>query len=140
MAKKSYTDAERANALAVLQSNDGNVLRTSKATGIPRTTLITWSGDVERQTRMPEVERARFDLADVIERELQNIFEAMATKRADASYRELATAAGILIDKLRLLTGKATAHGHTRMVIEYDDGPEDITNKPKLQAPAEGGE
>lgn len=61
MAKHSYTDAERAAALAVLQANGGNMLRTSKATGIPRTTLITWAGDVERQARMPEVERARFD-------------------------------------------------------------------------------
>lgn len=85
MAKHSYTDAERAAALAVLQANGGNMLRTSKATGIPRTTLITWAGDVERQARMPEVERARFDLADVIERELQAIFQAMATKRADAT-------------------------------------------------------
>lgn len=108
MAKKSYTDAERAEALAVLQANGGNMLRTSKATGIPRTTLIAWSGDIDRQERTADViERKRFDLADVIERELQAIFQAMATKRADATYRELATAAGILIDKLGMLSGVA---------------------------------
>lgn len=134
MAKHSYTDAERAAALAVLQANGGNMLRTSKATGIPRTTLITWAGDVERQARMPEVERARFDLADVIERELQAIFQAMATKRADATYRELATAAGILTDKLWLLTGKATAHEQTHVTIDISG------DKPKLQAPAERAE
>ncbi len=133
MAKHSYTDAERAAALAVLQANGGNMLRTSKATGIPRTTLITWAGDVERQARMPEVERARFDLADVIERELQAIFQAMATKRADATYRELATAAGILTDKLHLLRGKAIGleDVHVRVFHGVD---------PKLQAPAEGAD
>lgn len=35
----------------------------------------------------------------------------MEHRRIDANYRELATAAGILIDKLQLLTGKPTWRG-----------------------------
>lgn len=140
-----YTDADRAAALAVLQANGGNVARTARETGVPRITLLGWARDVDRQSRTADViERKRFDLAEVVERELESIFQAMETKRADASYRELATAAGILIDKLRLLTGNATAQGHTHLTIAYDDGPERLVvewpgDDPKLQAPAEGG-
>lgn len=126
---RRYTDADRAAALAVLEANDGNVTRTARDTGIPRVTLLGWTRDVDRQGRTADlVHAARMDLADIIRRELEAIFHAMATKRPDASYRELATAAGILTDKLiRMSTAvtvgdKLGGAGVRRVVIEYDDG------------------
>lgn len=96
-----YTDSDRAAVLAALQANGGNVAKTARETGVPRVTLIGWAKDSDRQGRTADVvTRKRVDLADVIRAELDGIFAAMATKRGEASYRELATAAGILTDKL----------------------------------------
>src|SRR5271165_6172505 len=41
--KKSYTDEQRAEGLAVLASNGGNVNKTARETGIPRGTLMRWN-------------------------------------------------------------------------------------------------
>ena len=45
MARRSYSDAERAEALAVLDANAGNVERTARHLGLPRKTLEGWDGD-----------------------------------------------------------------------------------------------
>lgn len=127
-----YTDADRAAALAVLQANAGNVARTARETGVPRITLLGWARDVDRQSRTVDLaERKQVDLADIIRAELEAIFQAMATKRGEASYRELATAAGILVDKLVRLSEAAAGSsgvGRGSLVIEVlrGDGSADV--------------
>ncbi len=39
---RTYTDTERAQALAVLDANHGNVARTARETQIPRSTIHLW--------------------------------------------------------------------------------------------------
>lgn len=46
--KRSYTDEEKAYALAQLELNGGNVKGTARATGIPWETLRTWRGKEDR--------------------------------------------------------------------------------------------
>ena len=40
---RKYTAAERAARLAVLKANGGNLARTARETGVPRTTLQSWA-------------------------------------------------------------------------------------------------
>lgn len=123
--KRSYTDAERASVLAMLKANGGNVARTSRATDVPETTVRTWAADTDRQNATADIGAQKtVDLAAAINAELEAIFGGVGVKRADASYKDQMTAAGILIDKLQLLTGGATGRVDTRQVVvfEYDDG------------------
>lgn len=114
-----YTDSDRAAALAVLQANAGNMARTARETGVPRVTLLGWARDVDRQSRTADLaERKRVDLADIIRAELDAIFGAMEAKRGEASYRELATAAGILVDKLIRLSEAAAGGPGVAAAIE----------------------
>lgn len=59
----------------------------------------------------------RIDFLEAIREELEGIFPAMKEKRIDASYRELATAAGIMLDKHQLLSGRPT--GAVAIQVEY---------------------
>jgi transposase-like protein len=50
MAVKRYSVDERAEALAVLQANAGNLKQTSRITGIPRKTLAGWRDGRNKDT------------------------------------------------------------------------------------------
>ncbi len=43
MAKRRYSDQEKAEALAALDANGGNLLKTSEQIGIPRQTIQEWA-------------------------------------------------------------------------------------------------
>lgn len=43
MAKRSYSDEQKASALAALAANGGNVNLTSGQIGVPRHTLLKWA-------------------------------------------------------------------------------------------------
>ena len=59
----------------------------------------------------------KLDLRKAIQTELAEIFESMGGARADASYRDLGTVAGILFDKLALLNGDSTQNSNQRIII-----------------------
>src|SRR4051812_11842827 len=42
MARRRYSDEERAATLAALAANDGNLTRTAQQAGVPITTLLRW--------------------------------------------------------------------------------------------------
>jgi hypothetical protein len=62
-------------------------------------------------------------LKELLEFELRGIFNELPDARQDADYRELATAAGIFIDKLTLLGGGPTSREErdVRITIERRD-------------------
>jgi transposase-like protein len=129
---KSYSDEEKAATLAALRGNAGNVGKTARECGVPKATLIRWiqqqsARSIEGSTgmdpqRTPEkqpstAERIAAKLPDA-ERILAAKLDVIADKLAggmtddkitSASLPQLAVAMGGVIDKARLLRGKATA-------------------------------
>lgn len=102
-----YTDAQRAEALAALQANGGNLSATSRDTGIPFSTLKRWRD--EPDPRLAELgEEKKTDLGDRLERIANALVDAIPDKIADAPLNHVSVALGIAIDKLRLLRGEAT--------------------------------
>lgn len=86
----------------------GALSAVAKHLGVPRSTLRGWH-TAQNNPPPSEIRREkRGDLAALIESELDSIFDEMPNARQDASYRDLATAAGILIDKKQLLSGEPT--------------------------------
>lgn len=104
-----YSDDQRAAVLAALDANGGNLSKTARDTGVPKSTLIAWRDNVH----VPPADELRtskkLELTELIRTELDAIFEAMPGKRESADYKTLGTVAGILSDKLTLLDGGATS-------------------------------
>jgi hypothetical protein len=108
--KRSYTEAEKAIALASLDANGGNVNRTSIAIDVPYATLAGWEAD-RRAGKLPGsiiqgVKEKRGDLALKLESIAHSIVEHMPGKIAKASLSQSAVALGIVIDKVRILRGQ----------------------------------
>ena len=107
--RRTYTDDEKANALAVLESNGGNLKASARHLGIPVNTLRAWREGIGAGESVQNLRPKKdADLAELFERELFAVFEVMQTKRQDATYSQLATAAGIYTDKMRLLRNLPT--------------------------------
>jgi hypothetical protein len=117
--KRTYTETEKAAALAVLASNGGNTRKTA------REFSLTDGGNVSESTlrgwRDNPLEMPAQELVDEGKRALDVILESVVGKiargldRPEAIARILsrpvqgATVLGILVDKLRILRGEATA-------------------------------
>lgn len=128
MAKRSYSDNEKAAALLTLESNGGNLSRTSRELNIPISTLGEWRdgravpdvAEIRNENRTPLVER--------LMNELTAALNLLPDKRNDASYSDLMRGVGILTDKVQLLSGADTARVRATVHVTYgadDDGGED---------------
>lgn len=106
----TYSDEIKAETLALLDVNNGNVRKTSRQTGVPQSTIRDWRDGKGVVDAVAEIRaRKKGEISDLIRDELEAIFEAMKSKRSEATYKELATAGGILIDKMQLLDGDPTS-------------------------------
>lgn len=108
-----YTDEFRAQAVLMLEAagwpeKRGVMVKTARQLGIKHQTLSNWAR--RRQNPPPQklLPKKAFDMMQAIRQEIQAILEEFPHARPDADYKELATAMGILVDKLQLLEGKAT--------------------------------
>lgn len=113
---RSYSIEDKAKALAVLNSNGGNVKRTARELGIPANTLRDWRNDPDSA--------APVELREQKEAELESSLESIALRYAAAldddivvraiiasrDPSKLAFVLGIVVDKLQLLRGKPTAN------------------------------
>lgn len=120
MAYKHYTDDEQAVALAYLRAagypdKPGALKDAARHTGVSGKQLVRWYRGESTPPPDNLVSEKVFDLQTAINEELQKIFDAMGAVREDASYKDLATAAGIFADKAQLLAGKPTAINEERV-------------------------
>lgn len=115
MAKRRYSDDERAQALAALAANGGNVSGTARSLGVPTDTLRHWAKGKRHPEAAKMAEEKKAPLADLFELFVSRVLSL--TTDADiqgATLRDRFTAAGIAIDKARLLRGEPTAISEER--------------------------
>ena len=112
MARRTYTDSDRAHVHTLLVTNDGNVDRTARESGIPPATVRLWKQKWQKEGPPGEVmELAVQEATDFVNQAMGTRFEAIVLLRAklpDASARDLATIIGILDDKITRAKGLAT--------------------------------
>lgn len=107
-----YTDKEKAEALAIVDMQGGNVNAAARLTGVPQSTLERWASG-ERVNQNVEALRIseRKPLSDLIEDLAYDIVDAVKTngslKRSNA--RDLLISLGIAVDKIQLLRGQPTS-------------------------------
>ena len=111
MGRRTYSDREKAEALAALDANDGNLSRTAEELRIPYSTLRGWDNG---RGANGEVAQLRYQKKHSLADKLGEIAEALAgdlfdeSKRHRASIQQIATSMAIVIDKMQLLRGDPT--------------------------------
>lgn len=111
--RKSYDDKFRSSAVIMLEAagypnRKGALSDVAKHIAVPAMTLSRWFHGKQNPPPNQMVSEKRSELKDLISTELDAIFKAMPNARQDATYKDLGTVAGILMDKKQLLEGKPT--------------------------------
>src|SRR5260221_4466629 len=117
--KRKYSDTEKAEALAVLDSTGGRVNSAARLLGLPRRTLAYWkngNGVSEVAPQLVEEKRGALKQAfDTIAERITGVMglkldqlESDETALAKVSIKDLAIAGGISTEKALLLGGNAT--------------------------------
>jgi AcrR family transcriptional regulator len=103
---------------------EGALTRVAEHLGVPLSTIHRWFHKKQNPPPSQLVNEKRFDLVEAIKAEIANAFQEMSAARDQASYKDLTTAAAILIDKLQLLSGEPTARTET-ITRWLDELPQD---------------
>lgn len=133
--RRRYDDEFRASAVLMLEAagypaKEGALSQVAGHLKVPLSTLRGWFIGTRNPPPAKLRNEKRFDLRQAIRDELAGIFPTMAERRQDATYRELATAAGILIDKDQLLDGKPTWRGEVIDLLRRGTiSPADVINE-----------
>jgi len=124
--RRKYSDSQKANALAVLSANRGNVLRASRELGIPERTLNDWSHLAEnamnpnsKRPISPDYAREIAHLREGKAAPLSDLFESAARKYLEHATndevvqatrgRDAVSSAAIATDKMQLLRNLPTS-------------------------------
>jgi transposase-like protein len=107
---RTYTDystERKAEALALLDANAGNIKRTANETGIDHATLRYW---IQNRERFREFQpQQTLDLAQRFENNVHLALNLAESKASEASYAQLMTGAAIATDKMQLLRNQPTS-------------------------------
>lgn len=117
--KRTYTDEDKANVLALLAANSGNVKRTARDTGVAEQTVRDWKKAGERGNTpsavVALVPSAIEDFAVDAERIRDKALGALETAldAGQVTTRELVPIIGMLTEKIALARGQATQRTET---------------------------
>jgi transposase-like protein len=133
---RQYSDEEKAAALIALDGNGGNLIRTARDTGIPRTTLRHWLAGEGTPSSVAEIgQGTRAPLAERLERMAHDLVDVVPEKTATAPLREVAIALAIAVDKARLLRELPTE----RVAHDFSDEEREARLARFLERGGEGG-
>ena len=107
--RRRYSDEEKANALAALAANNGNVHLTAEQLSIPRTTLLQWANGNCHPDVVVASTGKKGPLADYLEDLVYDITGVLRGKLADTDAKDLFIGVGICVDKIRILRDQPTA-------------------------------
>jgi transposase-like protein len=117
VAKRTYTDADRAAVVLALQVNQGNVARTARDTGVSESTVRDWKRVWDKDGPPENVQAEAVEQAKEFVAELEEVrnktLSLLRDKLDEVRPDKLATVFGILDDKYRLAIGLATSRSET---------------------------
>lgn len=105
---QDYSPERKAEVIALVDANNGNVKQTALDTGIAHQTIRYWLTQADRYSQFQNAKRG--DLGDKMEFLAHNLADSIAEHDLSiVSLAHKATAMGIVIDKMQLLRGLPTA-------------------------------
>jgi transposase-like protein len=108
--RREYTDAQKAEALAALDANGGNVKRTARELDIPEASLREWSKGRNSPPGADLCAQKKADLGEGLEALIGRLMGGLSeAKIAKAGLSEVGVVLGIAFDKLQLLRGQPTS-------------------------------
>lgn len=111
--RSKYSDSDRAKVLTALQLNDGNVKRTARETGMSTTTVRAWKSGWDTEGIPEAVAEAQVETLDEFVNDATEVRNLLLARMRDLApesknLREVATALGILDDKIVRAKGQPT--------------------------------
>ncbi len=118
------SDSYRADCVLMLQAagyphRKGALSEVARKVKEHERTLSRWYHKENNPAPDTVVKEKKIDLLAMLKGEIAAIFGEMGEKRTDASYRDLAVALGITIEKLQLISGEPTENTNQHVIIEY---------------------
>jgi hypothetical protein len=111
-------------------SEEGKYAEVFEKVGVPKRTLRNWLDGTRNRFDLESIEEVGAELKTLATKELFNVFDEMDLAREDANYRDLVIGAGILIDKIQLLSGNATQNTQVTFSREgFSTLPEPIARR-----------
>ena len=113
MGKRTYSDTEKATALAMLDANGGNLSRTQRETSVPRSTLREWRDGRHHDDVTNIRQEKRVELAGLLEEKVFAMLGGITkAKIQKTGVKDLMTAVGIGTDKILALRGQTQPGGN----------------------------
>lgn len=114
-ARRVYSDEEMARVFVVLSTNEGNIKRTARDTGIAMSTIRRWRDewDVSGPPDVGLVDQEVSDFVSDAERVRDKALLVLESKLQDATPSALVATVGMLQDKVSLARGLATNRTET---------------------------
>lgn len=115
MARRIFTDEDKARAYVVLTANQDNIKRTARDTGIAESTLRDWKREWADggPPDMGLVAEAADDFMHDAERVRHKALAQLEKKLPDATPSALVATVGMLTDKIAMARGLATTRNET---------------------------
>jgi transposase-like protein len=104
---QDYSVDRKAEVIALVEANNGNVWKTAQQTGIHHSTIQYW---LASPNKFADIQHAkRIELTEKLDKTADLLVDSITPEKiADANLSQIATAAGIMIDKSQLLKGLPT--------------------------------
>lgn len=124
-ARKLYSDEEKAFVYLTLVTNDWNIYRTAKDTGIPRGTIQDWKQIWEKEGVPPELEEIASQVATSFVEDAEKVRNAALkvlydrVRTNDITTKDLYMIVGILDDKIT--RGRTLVKRSEPLVVELPD-------------------
>lgn len=127
-----YSDEDKASAVLMLEAAGyphrvGAMSQVVRELGVPESTLRSWAKE-EHGTPPANVRaKKRGELVETLNEVAFKLLNHLGDIATTGDVRETATAFGIVADKLLLLRGEPTASTNQRILIEYADDEDIVT-------------
>jgi transposase-like protein len=118
--RTTYTDEHKAAVYVALASNEGNVKRTARDTGVPVSTIRRWRDEWEAHENLPAPDALDFAVGDFVERATTVRWKALVELDRQiplAKPADLVKIVQILDDKVTRATGLADRTVDHRFVL-----------------------
>jgi transposase-like protein len=107
--KRQYSDSEKAEYLAALDANGGNLRHTARQTGIALATLQGWAQGRGVSSDCSDLRTQKKEaLSDRLEVIAHSLVDAIPSAISGANLQQITTSLAIAIDKMLLLKGQPT--------------------------------